>query len=262
MKNHHAANLTLNGRHVLMTLCERCSSALACEPIIDGKRIMFRLVAMYNATILLSDYQTDSLWPGPTCQCEHGPLKGMRLKRLPLVQCRWSQWTKMFPQTKVPHGQARWRKGHGSHHQPDTRGGRFMAEQSLLNVDERLPFYELVLFVELDGQERCYPLATLSESDGVVHDTLNDVPIVTLHRKGTWMALAFRPEHEGQSLKFAAKGDQFIDENTSSTWTIFGKAVSGPLAGAQLPFVDSAIEQFEIAAAFHPDTSIYQPTPH
>jgi len=256
MKNHHAANLTLGGQHVLMTLCERCSSALACVPVIDDIRYMFRLVGMYNATILLSDYQTDSLWPGPTCVCEHGPLKGTRFERLPLVQCRWSEWTEMFPQAKVPFGLKHWRFGHGSQHQPETKGGDYMA-QMLLNVDERLPFYELVLTAQIDGEYRCYPLKTLADAGGVIHDTLNDNPIVGLHRKGTWMALAFRPEHEGQSLRFSAKGDHFVDEQNSSTWTIFGKAISGPLEGAQLPFVVSMIEQFQAWAGFYPTTSIY-----
>src|SRR5687768_18138169 len=37
MKNHHVANLELNGKPLLVTLCEVCSSAAAFDPVIEGR---------------------------------------------------------------------------------------------------------------------------------------------------------------------------------------------------------------------------------
>src|SRR5688572_20751701 len=43
LKNHHAANLTLDGEPVLILLCERCSSAAAWDPVVDGRRLHLRV---------------------------------------------------------------------------------------------------------------------------------------------------------------------------------------------------------------------------
>ncbi|MGH2809232.1 MAG: DUF3179 domain-containing (seleno)protein [Actinomycetota bacterium] len=48
-----------------------------------------------------------------------------------------------------------------------------------------------------------------------------------------------------------------VDAQTSSTWNIFGRAASGPLAGKRLRPLDAHDSFWFDWAAFHPDTKIW-----
>jgi heme oxygenase len=92
---------------------------------------------------------------------------------------------------------------------------------------------------------------------GVVTDTLDEEPLVLFHGTGQASALGagqvsegddigtaavFDATVDGDVLTFSKDGDAFTDEQTGSTWDIFGRAVDGPLEGEQLaeiPFIDT-----------------------
>src|SRR5262249_20771266 len=51
-----------------------------------------------------------------------------------------------------------------------------------------------------------------------------------------------------------------FDEQTGSRWEISGRASAGPLAGRQLRYVHSGVEEFHIWGAFHPHTDVFGET--
>ena len=122
MKNHHVANLVFDDLPVLVTLCEMCSGASAFRAEVDGRRLAFRLRGQYNATILLEDTSTDSLWSPFTGVALAGAMRGAALERLPLSQCLWSEWLAMHPTTEVLYGEQALREGHGSEFSPGSPG--------------------------------------------------------------------------------------------------------------------------------------------
>ena len=258
MKNHHIANLVLNGKDLLITLCEVCSAAAAFDPVIDGKRYTFKLGGLFNGTIMPLDYETGSLWTGFSGAAIEGPMKGRSMDRLPLLQCTWKEWLQMHPDTLVPDGVGESRDGHGEGRAP---GSPFIGPDMgdlLANLDTRLPHYELVLGVLSGGESRCYPLAELGENGGVVNDTLGGNQIVTLGRPGTWMASAYSRVVGGRVLNFAARENSIVDNETGSQWEISGRCCAGSLAGTQLQYVNSGVEEFFLWAAFHPETGIFR----
>jgi hypothetical protein len=262
MKNHHVANLVLDGRPVLITLCERCGTALALDPSIDGKRHTFRLDGVYNGTILIMDYESESLWAGSTGESVNGPMKGTALPRLPLIQCTWGEWIETHHGTLVPDGKGEARDGHGAQYSPGCPHftGAFVREgmsRTLLHIDERLPHNTLVLGVMLGGHSRCYPLPVLAQSGRVLNDTLSGVEIAVFCKPGSLMAIAFLRTLDDRCLTFRTDQDTIVDEDTGSRWDMSGLAVSGPLKGRQLNYVYSGIEDFYIWAAFRPETEIH-----
>jgi hypothetical protein len=54
-----------------------------------------------------------------------------------------------------------------------------------------------------------------------------------------------------------SEGGEVYDEQTRSVWNEMGEAVSGPLAGTQLAYVNSGIEEWYAFAAYHPNTEIF-----
>ncbi len=260
MKNHHVANLAFDDLPVLVTLCEMCSGAAAFRAEVEGRRLAFRLRGQYNATILLDDASTNSLWSPFTGVALAGVMRGAALEQLPLSQCLWSEWLAMHPTTLVLYGEQALREGHGCEYSPGSPGiSREFGATLVRPLDERLPHNTLVLGVENEANARAYPLDTLAQIGPVLNDSLGGAEIVVRCRPGTLQALAFHRQVGDRVLVFGFSGKGGVyDEQTGSVWNEMGEAVSGPLAGTQLVYLKSGIEEWYVFAAYHPDTEIFE----
>jgi SAM-dependent methyltransferase len=255
MARHHLANLTLGGRPMLVTLCILCSSAAAYDPVVRGRRFTFRVDGVHNGTYMAIDYDTGSHWSPTTGEAIDGPCQGITLQRLPLLQCTWREWVEMHPASVVLDG------GGESQRRPGQAPGSPLLstwmQATLGHVDKRLPHYELVLGVSAGAVSRCYPLAALEAHGAALNDRLGGEDIAVFSRPGSWMAAAFRRSLDGRALAFSSHGPEIVDDMTGSCWTLSGRAHSGPLAGQQLEYVHSGVEEFFIWAAFHPGAGIF-----
>ena len=71
-------------------------------------------------------------------------------------------------------------------------------------------------------------------------------------------AAVFYAELDGQQLRFTVRDGQFVDEQTGSTWNVFGRATAGELEGQSLTKVMPSGVHFWFAwAAFRPETVVY-----
>jgi hypothetical protein len=259
MKNHHVANIAVGELPVVVTLCVMCSGAAAFRAEVGDRRLKFRVRGRYNSTILLDDMSTGSFWSPFTGVALAGTMRGAVLERLPLSQCLWSEWLAMHPTTLALHGEQALREGHGSEESPGSPGiGPGFRASFLRPLDERLPHNTLVLGVEIGTSARGYPLQTLAGIGPVLNDLLGGMEIVVMCRPGTLQALAFGRRVGERVLVFGctATGEVY-DEATHSVWNEMGEAISGPLAGTQLAYVSSGIEEWYAFAAYHPDTEIF-----
>jgi len=258
MKNHHVANVVLDGQPVLVTLCEVCSSAAAFLADPGGQQYNFRLAGLYNGTNLVTDLETGSLWNPFAGEAISGPKQGLRLQRIALAQCEWREWLAMHPGSSVLWDEQKQREGHGSAQSPGSPGmGADMRETLLRPIDKRLEHNTLVLGVEGDGKGRAFPLAALDDAGPVLHATVDGADIVILHLPGSLHALAFLPDVNGRPLRFVVDDDRMIvDEETRSRWNYVGECYAGDLAGEQLQYVGSGVEEWYIWAAYHPATAI------
>lgn len=256
MKNHHAANLLLDGEPVLVTLCELCSgSAAFTRRLEDGRSLSFQLIGAYKGTHILADYETVSLWASFEGYSLFGSLQGKRLPRLPSYLSTWQEWVEHFPDTLVTDGEGEPRDGHGSKCFP---GSLETPMGKLDRIDPRLRQNELMLGVDADGRSRAYPLSSLTRAGAVVNDQLGDTPIAVLSLPDSWMAIAFERRLDGQVLSFERRADgSILDRATGSAWSLAGRASSGPLAGARLRHARSRVEEWYVWAAYHPDTDIF-----
>jgi len=262
MKNHHVANLVFDDLPVLVTLCEMCSGAAAFRAEVEGRRLRFRLRGQYNATILLEDALTQSLWSPFTGVSLAGMMRGAALQRFPLSQCLWHEWLALHCVSDVLYGEQTLREGHGSEYSPGSPGIGAQFRSTLVRaIDERLPHNTLILGVEHGAAARAYPLKTLAKIGPVFNDALGDVELVVRCRPGTLQALAFHRRLEDRVLTFrASETGEVYDELTGSVWNEMGEAVAGPLAGKQLEYLSSGVEEWYAFAAYHPGAEIFEPT--
>jgi hypothetical protein len=262
MKEPHVANLSLEARPVLVTLCVMCSSAAAFRAEIEGKPLIFRLRGKYNGTVLLEDRSTASLWSPFTGVALTGPMRGAALERLPLSQCLWSEWLGMHPKTKVLYASQALRAGHWSEFSPGSPGIAPGMQVTLVRpLDARLPHNTLILGVENAAKSRAYPLQALARIGPVLNDSLGGAEIVLRCRPGTLQALAFRRRVGDRVLVFGHSERRGVyDEQTGSVWNEMGEAVSGPLAGTKLAYVESGVGEWYEFAASHPGADVFGAT--
>jgi len=143
-------------------------------------------------------------------------------------------------------------------------------------VDDRARAKERVVGVAIGDVATAFTLAAISGGEARATNTsVGDQPIVILWKSGQSSALdtfdqfsgqdvgsvgVFDPVVNGELLTFAADGDRFVDANTSSTWTISGEAVDGPLSGTQLERL-AHLDTFWFAwATYQPDTTFVEET--
>jgi hypothetical protein len=254
MKNHHVANLALEGMPLTVTLCERCSSGAAFHGAVDHETRTFQVIGIWKGTHALADHETESIWTSFSGECIWGYHRGFRLRQLPLLQTRWIDCLTMQPAPLVVDGVGETREGHGSSRWP----GSYEPPLGYvpMEVDPRLPSNELVLGVDLDHVARAYPLPTVLAADGVLNDTVGGVDIVVLGGPGPYTAIAFDRRLGDRLLRFSRRNGCTVDEETGSVWDVTGVAVSGPLAGQRLAFVSSRVEEWYAWAAYNPTTDI------
>lgn len=252
MKNHHVANLRLDGRSVAVTLCERCSSAAAFDAQVEGDPRTFQVIGIFKGTHALADHETESLWTSFTGECIWGFHRGARLERLPLLQISWRDCADLYPDALVVDGAGEARDGHGSGRWPGS------PEKPLgkLTVDPRLRSNELVLGLEAGGAARAYPLESLIEAGRVINDAVGGVDVVVFGGPSEYTAAAFQRRLGDRVLRFTSRRKQVEDEETGSVWDVTGLATSGPLAGQRLTTIDSMVEEWYAWAAYHPHTDI------
>ncbi len=120
------------------------------------------------------------------------------------------------------------------------------------------------------GDALAFPLLELRAA-GTATGELDGEPVVAFWVPGSASALdasavsegvdvgatgVFTPILDGQTLTFTVDNGVINDNETGSTWDVFGKAVDGELAGSQLD-QRVHIDTFWFAwIAFHPDSAI------
>ncbi|MFN9373591.1 MAG: DUF3179 domain-containing (seleno)protein [Planctomycetaceae bacterium] len=258
LKNHHVANFDVDGEEILVTLCEMCSSASAFDPRVDGERLHYRVVGVYNGTHIIRDEETQTFWLPFLGRGHKGPHAGKQLKRRRVDQATWADWLQLHPQTQVAFEEESAREGHGSKHFPGATlmGGNMLATMQHRSL--RLSQHDLVLGVVVNDESRAFPMAELTQNGAVLQEVLGELPIVVLHKPHTFLAAAFSRRHNEELLDFDTneKGE-IVDRQTGSTWNYAGVAVAGPLTGTELEPVTYSMEEWYMWFTQHPKTTLY-----
>jgi hypothetical protein len=139
------------------------------------------------------------------------------------------------------------------------------SKQTRAPADRRLPENTEVLGVSAAGTWKAFPLKSLPKDGGVIHDTLGgqDVAIFWYPATRTAAAYATRVDETEatKSLKLefdaAEANAPFIDRESGSRFGVEGRAVSGPLKGKTLTWIDSVQCKWFAWAVENPKTEIH-----
>ncbi len=273
LTHHEIVNDRIGDTPVAVTFCPLCYSALVFERTLDGEPVEFGVSGLLrNSDLVMYDRATETLWQQLTGKAIVGDRAGQTLKQLPSQIVSFRQFAAAHPEGAVlsrdtGHSRAYGRNPYAGYDDIDKKPFAFRGP-----VDDRLPPMAKVVAVSTDDVHKAYPHTT-TEEKRVIHDTVADRPLVVFHAPGAVSALdaaqiensketgstgVFDRRVNGRTLTFRYAGDgQFRDEETGSTWSVTGRAVTGPLEGTQLDRIQSG-DYFAFAwFAFRPNAALY-----
>lgn len=255
---HEIVNDTVGDVPVAVTYCPLCNSGVAFDRRVGDRVLDFGTSGRLHASnLVMYDRQTESLWPQLTGEAAVGVMTGTQLEFVPISPVGWADFRDSHPDGWVLSRDTGFDREYGRNPYVglDTDPNRGPAFGSTSD-DDRLPPMERVIGVHGESETVTVVRSEVAEA-GVITDTLDGEPIVVFHAAGQASALedglvaagsdigtvaAFDPTVDGDVLTFGKDGDTFTDEQTGSSWDIFGRAVDGPLEGEQLaevPFIDT-----------------------
>jgi len=272
---HEIANDEIGGVPVAVTFCPLCNSSIVFDRRVEGDTLEFGVSGLLrNSDLVMYDRTTFSWFQQFTGAGIVGDLNGTLLDIIPSQVIGFQQFAERYPDGLVMSRDTGFNRSYGSNPyvglddnaHPTT--SLFRGE-----YDDRVERRARVLAGVIDGEAIAYPFPTLFE-EVVINDTVGETPVVAFWQPGVASALderiidasrdvgtaaLFSRELNGETLTFTYDADNstLIDEQTGSTWNLFGEATAGELEGEALEQLVAAPHFWFAWAAFHPETAVY-----
>lgn len=273
LTRHEIVNDTVAGIPVAVTFCPLCNSAIVFRRTVDGQTLRFGVSGMLrNSDLIMWDDQTQSWWQQFTGEGIVGEYTGTQLELLPSLIVGFGEFAAQYPEGVVLSRDS----GFGDVYGDNPYTNYDSSSQPFLfrgEVDDRLFATERVLAGIIGGEPIAYPFTVLSEQR-VINDTVSGEAVAAFWQPGTTsaldsrvidesrdvgMAALYSRDLDGRVLTFALDDDGAIrDEQTGSTWNVFGTAIEGELADSQLRQLLAAPHFWFAWAAFQPETAVHQ----
>ncbi len=249
---HEIVNDEIAGDPIAVTFCPLCNTALVFRrPAIEGEFLTFGTSGnLRYSDLVMWDRQTESWWQQFTGEAIVGDLTGTKLDSLPAAIISWADIKSKYPEAQVLSIETGFQRNYGRNPYAGYDNINSQPFAFVGDLDTELPAMARVVGISLDGgQGGAFSRDLLSENQ-VLNEKLGEFPVVIFWKPGTASALdsssiangrdigttgVFSATFDEEVLTFEALGDGlFLDQETGSTWDIFGKALKGPLAGSSL----------------------------
>ena len=271
---HEIANDVLEGAPVAVTFCPLCYSAIVFDRRINGETHEFGVSGLLrHSDMIMYDRNTESLWQQFSGEALVGEYTGKTLTIIPSQLISFEQFRQSYPESDVMSRETGHQRRYGQNPYAgydDVNNTPFLLNKE--DLTDKLPPMEKVIGIRAGNSTKAYAYSITSEKH-VLHDEINDEPIVIFHVEGMASAMdnqridqsrddgstgVFSPVTDGQKLEFEWVDGDIKDKQTGSIWNISGKAVSGPKKGSQLE-TKTFGDYFAFAwMVFYPETDLHQ----
>ena len=271
---HEIVNTEIGGEPVAVTYCPLCNSSLVFKSTIDGVKHRFGVSGLLrNSDLIMWDDKTQSWWQQLTGDAIVGDYVGRRLVQVPAQVVSWGTFANEFPDGRVmdrPGGRGSYENTPYTGYDDSNNTDPFLFSGT---VDPRAAAIDRVSAIDIGSGPVAYHFDFLSENP-VVNDVIGDTPVLILFDNGTESAFrsniqrgefatvgsstTFLRDLDGRLLTFSAIDGVIKDDQTGSTWSRFGKANAGDLAGEELLPVLHGDHFWFAWASFKPDTSLVE----
>ncbi|MHA1964571.1 MAG: DUF3179 domain-containing protein [Candidatus Thorarchaeota archaeon] len=253
---HEIVNDLVGGEQLSITYCPLTGSSIAFKGNIEGNETTFGTSgSLINSNLVMYDRITSSYWPQIFSQSVSGQEKGVRLERIHMIWTTWTRWKAAFPDTLVLSTTTGYvrdyeRDPYGSYNDTNSYYQQGNPVFPVMHEDNRLNPKDVVIGVDVyDAQ---YAISKEYMRDNKVANLeLGDEKVVLFYDFTLDTVRAFSRSLEGQNYTFSHSGGEFIDEETSTTWSREGTSNLGSLIE-----IDSFDVMWFAWAAFYPQTGL------
>ncbi len=273
MTRHEIVNDEIDGLPIAVTYCPLCNSGIVFERRIEDVTIRLGVSGLLrNSDMVMWDDVSQTWWQQFTGEGIVGQYAGETLTMLSSAMVGFGAFVEQYPEGEVltrESGYGTNRYGSNPYFGYDSTTQPFLF---LGTPDPRLPATERVLAGVIGGEPIAYPFTVLSVMR-VINDGVGGKPVVAFWQSGATsalddsnidasrdvgMAMLFSATLDDVTYTFRYADGQILDDQTNSVWNVFGAAIEGELAGAQLRQELAAPHFWFAWAAFKPDTRIYE----
>lgn len=261
---HEIVNDSLPLGPLSVTYCPLTGSAIGFRgKAAGGEPLTFGTSGdLVNSNLLMYDRQTDSRWPQILGQSILGSSRGTQLEVVPMTWTTWGRWKKLHPDTRVlstETGHLR-RYGQDPYGSYSPLGGYYEKGSGLyfpvMHQDRQFDRKEVVIGSKL-GDARAAIRKEVLRDKKVAATEMAGRPVAFLYDPRLDEGGSYLPTVEEHEVTLAPAGlGEFRDQSSGSVFDSTGRAVSGPLAGASLPRVDSFDVMWFAWVAFFPETKV------
>ncbi len=259
LNHHEIVNDKIGDNVFAVTWCPLANLAVVYNREIDGEEYTFGVSGkLLKNTLVMFDYETESLWPIVYGEAIDGKLTGRKLNNIPGSQkTSWGAWKTLHPDTLVL-------SYHGSrtigydvyadyHKREDT--GIYPAK----NIDKRLSIKTNVIGIEVNDKHKAYPFSLFNNMK-IVTDEFQGMNLLIYRNNETGSIMVYDREVGGSVIDFGkyTSQDFAIDNITNTTWDLkSGIGISGSMKGKTLRPVSYIAVYWFVWADYYPETEVF-----
>jgi hypothetical protein len=241
-----------------------CNSGTAFGARIDGRRLSFEEMGIYNGVFVMRDHQTRSIWSHYTGEALDGPLKGKRLPWIQLRRANLDRLAELHPQATSPvRSSLRFREKPIPLTDRVTKKGDKLSDnfrKTLPSEMGELKLHTHGLGVAVKSKHRFYPIDLLYGAN-VINDTVDGVDVVVLVQDGSATAAAYARCVDGATRSFEPaehRGQAALRDDQGTVWDATGTGVAGPGKGKKLTSVRSIVTDWYGWVAYFQRSDVYK----
>lgn len=258
---HEAINEVLGQSTAAITYSPLTGSVAAYSGVSGRYNLGFGVTGMLlDNNSVLYDFFSDSKWAQLPGLCFDGPLKGRKLKRLPIFWTTWERAKATYPEAKVLSSSTRFKRDYGrdpygNYMLPGSYYDTGPVVYQVNNIDKRMPPKTRVLGVEQDGIFAAIDKKAVRTA-GVVNFTLGVTAMVAVYDPILDTVRLFKRSFEDRTLNFEWAADRMVDKETRTEWSREGVGGVGYFRGKRLEPVVGVDCMWFAWANFYPGTRI------
>jgi hypothetical protein len=257
MNHHEIVNDKVGDDVFAVTWCPLANLAVVYDREIDGKEYTFGVSGkLLKNTLVMFDYETESLWPIAYGKAIDGKLSGKKADKVVNSQkMSWSAWKTLHPDTMVL-----------SHHGSRTVGydvyrdyhkSKQTGIYPVKNIDKRLGAKTNVIGIEVNGRHKAYPFS-IFDNTKIATDEFQGLNLLVYRNRETNSIMAYDRQIDGHVIEFNSSKDFATDNITNTTWDLEnGIGIKGSMKGELLRPVSFITVYWFVWADYYPETEIF-----
>ena len=173
---HHHVQDIVGGKAILVTYCTVCRTGRVFEPIVNGKKEVFRLVGMDHFNAMLEDATTKSWWQQATGEAVAGKLKGQQLPEVLSTQTSLAKWLELHPDSKIMQADSNFIASYDT-----TMKFESGKSKNKLTGTDSLSWKDKswVIGVKCEDERKAYDWNQLKQ-ERIIHDKLGNTPLAVV----------------------------------------------------------------------------------